>query len=247
MKWKEFTAKTVDEALTNAMLELNTTVDNLDYEVIVQQSSGFLGFFSKPAIIRVKEKLNIDVMAKEFIENLLNNMGVESEVVSTFNKEKAIIDINVKGEDMGIIIGKRGQTLDAIQYLTSLVINKRSDSYIKIKLDTENYRLRRKQTLENLARNISTKVKRTRKSVTLEPMNPYERRIIHSALQGDKFVETHSEGEDPYRKIVISNKKTYNNRNVKKSSYNKNYSNDYRKDYKKYKENKEKSISEKDS
>jgi spoIIIJ-associated protein len=149
---------------------------------------------------------------------------------------------------MGVLIGKRGQTLDSLQYLVSLVINRNAENYIKVKLDTENYRARRKETLENLARNIAYKVKRNRRSVILEPMNPYERRIIHSALQNDKLVETFSEGEEPYRKVVISYKKT--NRDYKPNKYSKekdkeyskNYSRDYKKDYEKYKESKAKNA-----
>ena len=239
MEWKEFTAKTVDEALTNAMLELKTTEDNLEYEIIEKDTSGFLGLFSKPATIRVKEKKDIEEIAKNFLEDMLSNMSVKAEVSTLYDQEKSTIDMNINGEDMGIVIGKRGQTLDAIQYLVSLVVNKNSDSYIKIKVDTENYRIRRKETVENLARNIASKVKRTKKSVALEPMNPYERRIIHSALQGDKFVETYSEGEDPYRKVIIASKKKSN---YNKKKYSKHYSEDYRKDYKEYKENKKKNM-----
>ena len=245
MEWKEFTAKTVDEALTHAMLDLKTTEDNLEIEIIEEESSGFLGLFGKPAIIRVREKTLVDDIGKDFLERLLDKMGVEAEVISTFDEENNLVDMNIKGEDMGIVIGKRGTTLDAIQYLTSLVINKNSENYTKVKLDTENYRSRRKETLENLARNIASKVKRTRKSVTLEPMNPYERRIIHSALQSDKNIDTFSVGDDPYRKVVISNKKKSNRSN--KNNYNENYSNDYRKDYKKYKESKKKQLSQKNS
>ena len=245
MEWKEFTAKTVDEALTHAMLDLKTTEDNLEIEIIEEESSGFLGLFGKPAIIRVREKTLVDDIGKDFLERLLDKMGVEAEVISTFDEENNLVDMNIKGEDMGIVIGKRGTTLDAIQYLTSLVINKNSENYTKVKLDTENYRSRRKETLENLARNIASKVKRTRKSVTLEPMNPYERRIIHSALQSDKNIDTFSVGDDPYRKVVISNKKRSNRSN--KNNYNENYSNDYRKDYKKYKESKKKQLSQKNS
>lgn len=245
MEWKEFTAKTVDEALTHAMLDLKTTEDNLEIEIIEEESSGFLGLFGKPAIIRVREKTLVDDIGKDFLERLLDKMGVEAEVISTFDEKNNLVDMNIKGEDMGIVIGKRGTTLDAIQYLTSLVINKNSENYTKVKLDTENYRSRRKETLENLARNIASKVKRTRKSVTLEPMNPYERRIIHSALQSDKNIDTFSVGDDPYRKVVISNKKRSNRSN--KNNYNENYSNDYRKDYKKYKESKKKQLSQKNS
>ncbi len=131
------------------------------------------------------------------------------------------------------LIGKRGQTLDSLQYLVSLVINKKSNSYVKVKLDTENYRERRKETLENLARNIAFKVKRTKRPVTLEPMNPYERRIIHSALQHDKFVETHSEGEEPYRKIVVTLKRNNRDYGNRRNSYSRDYN--YRRDYNNYK------------
>lgn len=153
-------------------------------------------------------------------------MGVEAEFEVQCNDLENRIDINIVGKDMGLLIGKRGQTLDSLQYLTSLVVNKESSTYCKVKLDTENYRARRKETLENLARNISSKVKKTRKPVELEPMNPYERRIIHSTLQYDKMVETYSEGEEPNRKVVVALKKgyrDYNNRNNGYKKYNRNY------------------------
>ena len=134
-------------------------------------------------------------------------MDIETEVTIDFDEENNNMNINLEGSEMGILIGKRGQTLDALQYLISLFVNKESESYIRVKLDTENYRARRKDTLENLAKNIAFKVKRSRRSVTLEPMNPYERRIIHSALQNDKYVATRSEGEEPYRKVVVYLKK----------------------------------------
>lgn len=263
MEWKEITAKTVDEALTNAMLELSTTIDNLEYEVIEKETSGFLGIFGKPAKIRYRLKMSTEYTAKKFLEDVFHAMGLNASCEVTFDTENSTIDINVDGDEMGVLIGKRGQTLDSLQYLISLVVNKNSEDYIKVKLDTENYRARRKETLENLAKNIAFKVKRTRKPVSLEPMNPYERRIIHSALQNDKFVETYSEGEEPYRKVVVNIKKTlrdtkYSNNkpnnsyskdgnkgynkpyNTSKSGYNKNYSTDYKKDYEKYKESKEK-------
>lgn len=251
MEWKEFVAKTVDEALTNAMLELETIVENLEYEVIEKETSGFLGMFGKPAKIRVREKLTVENKAKKFLSDIFVAMGIVAEVEAIYDEVNETIDINLNGEDMGVLIGKRGQTLDSLQYIVSLIINKNSDKYIKIKLDTENYRARRKETLENLAKNIAFKVKKTRKSVSLEPMNPYERRIIHSALQNDKFVETYSEGDEPYRKVVINIKKSnrdtrYNGKNNynrnNSSSNNKNYSRDYRKDYKDYKESKEKAA-----
>ena len=124
-----------------------------------------------------------------------------------YNDEEKSMDIELSGNEMGVLIGKRGQTLDSLQYLVSLVVNKESEEYIHVKVDTENYRQRRKETLENLAKNIAYKVKRTKRSVSLEPMNPYERRIIHSALQNDKYVTTHSEGEEPFRRVVVTLKR----------------------------------------
>ena len=134
-------------------------------------------------------------------------MNIEAVVNINFDKTENNMDIELSGDDMGILIGKRGATLDSLQYLSSLVANKESEEYIRVKIDTENYRERRKQTLENLAKNMAFKVKRTKRSVSLEPMNPYERRVIHSALQNDKFVTTHSEGEEPYRHVVVTMKK----------------------------------------
>ena len=133
-------------------------------------------------------------------------MDLDADVSSKYDKENGMLSIDIKGENMGVLIGKRGQTLDSLQYLVSLVVNKGIDGYIHVKADTENYRERRKKTLENLAKNIASKVKRNRSSVALEPMNPYERRIIHSALQGDRYVTTYSEGEEPYRKVIVTMK-----------------------------------------
>lgn len=218
MEWLEVTGKSVSEALTDALIKLETTSDNVEYEVIEKESSGFLGIFnSKPAKIRVKLKFSIVNLAKDFLEKVFRAMNVDAKLEINYDQENALIDINVLGEDMGVLIGKRGQTLDSLQYLVSLVVNKDSENYLKVKLDTENYRQRRKETLENLGKNIAYKVKRTRKPVSLEPMNPYERRIIHSVLQNDKFVETHSEGDEPYRRVVITLKKGVetNNRDYK--------------------------------
>ena len=142
-------------------------------------------------------------------------MDMVVDIKVTENKEENTMDIELAGEEMGVLIGKRGQTLDSLQYLVSLVVNKYSDEYIRVKIDTENYRERRKETLENLARNIAYKVKRTRKTVSLEPMNPYERRVIHSALQNDRYVTTHSEGEEPYRRVVVTLKDNHH-RNYRK-------------------------------
>ena len=140
---------------------------------------------------------------KKFLHDVLKTMGMEVEITSSIDQDGALC-IEMQGEHMGILIGKRGQTLDSLQYLTNRVANKMQDGYVRVKLDTENYRQRRKETLENLAKNIAYKVKRTKKPVSLEPMNPYERRIIHSALQADKYVSTHSEGEEPYRRVVVT-------------------------------------------
>lgn len=207
MEYKEFKAKSVEEAITNASMELGVASTDLDVEVIEKGSSGFLGLGSKPAIIKVKKKESFLDDIQGYLDNLFKAMDIEAQVKIDFDQENSVMDIDVSGPDMGILIGKRGQTLDALQYLISLFVNKKSDSYIRVKLDTENYRSRRKDTLENLAKNIAFKVKRTRRSFALEPMNPYERRIIHSALQNDKYVATRSEGEEPYRKVVVYLKK----------------------------------------
>ena len=202
MEWLTFEGKTLNEAITNASAELGIVSDELVYEVESEGSTGFLGLFSKPAVIKVQPKVSMEKRAFEFLDKLFKAMKVETEIkIST--DDAGNMDIELSGPDMGILIGKRGQTLDSIQYLTSLYVNKESDSYIRVKIDTENYRERRKETLETLAKNIAYKVKRTRKSVYLEPMNPYERRIIHSALQNDKYVCKKSEGDEPYRKVVV--------------------------------------------
>ena len=134
-------------------------------------------------------------------------MGMSVDIEASYNAEEGELLVSMAGDDMGILIGKRGQTLDSLQYLVSLVVNKETEGYLRVKLDTENYRERRKETLETLAKNISYKVKRTKRPVSLEPMNPYERRVIHSTLQNDKFVTTHSEGDEPYRHVVVTLKK----------------------------------------
>lgn len=247
MDWVEFTGKNVDDALTEALISMETTSDKVEWEVIEKESKGVLGLFSRPARIRVRVKqeekkeeevevavevkptvsLNQSVsldssiaeVGKAFVMKVLKEMHINAEVKVEL-KDGNQLDIDIVGEDMGVLIGKRGQTLDSLQYLTSLVVNKESSAYVKVKLDTENYRERRKETLENLARNIAYKVKRSKHSVSLEPMNPYERRIIHSALQYDKFVNTHSEGEEPYRRVVVTLK---NNNRDHNRHYNKNY------------------------
>ena len=232
-EWIEITAKTVDEALTEAALQLGTSSDKIEYEVIDHETKGILGMFSKEARIKAKLKDSIENNVKAFLTKVLKCMDIEATLDILFDEENSTVDINMRGEDMGVLIGKRGQTLDSLQYITSLVLNKDREDYIKVKIDTENYRERRKDTLVNLASNIAKKVKRTRKTVFLEPMNPYERRIIHSTLQNDKFVETHSEGEEPYRKVVVTLKKGVRdnrNRNFKNKKFDKGYE---KKDYKK--------------
>lgn len=279
MEFREFSAKTVDEAITKASLEFETFSENLEIEVISEGKSGFLGFGAKPAIIKVRKKeaseqLEIPVEeekkeeaaaqeipktarketvkeqkreavkepkkevkkevkrevkketeqpkeerkvverspeevaemkaeAEKFLGGVFKAMELEVEIKMDYKAEEGNLDIEFVGHDMGILIGKRGQTLDSLQYLTSLVVNKGRQGYVRVKLDTEDYRNRRKETLENLARSIAYKVRKTRKTVSLEPMNPYERRIIHSALQGNRYVETYSEGNEPYRHVVV--------------------------------------------
>ena len=309
MDYIEFSAKTVEDAITKACLELAVSSDRLEIQIISEGSSGFLGFGSKPAVIKVKKLLDEEEMAllelekekeaakeavktaekaaeetlneryseeaenvryaeeakpekpagkksknrknkkrqkadrkpdvareavkpvkkerkeepvpvrteeeiavmkadaKDFLEKVFAAMEIEAEFVFEYNETDGSLNIDFEGDDMGVLIGKRGQTLDSLQYLTSLVVNKNSKDHVRVKLDTEDYRKRRKETLENLAKNIASKVKKTGKSVVLEPMNPYERRIIHSAIQPNKYVETYSEGNEPYRHVVVTLKK----------------------------------------
>ena len=283
-------AKTLDDAITEASVQLGVTSDRLEYDVIEKGSAGFLGIGMKQAVIEAwrkeepeeekqdikeifseseilgelknerpvnekrekkekrqrdqkkedkkkevkKEEIKEEARAEEtteeaapvkeeknkpvevepqtvsavekFIQDTLGAMNMEVEISSGIDGDGALC-VNMKGEHMGILIGKRGQTLDSLQYLANRVANKHQEGYVRVKLDTENYRARREETLRHLAKNIAHKVKRTRRPVSLEPMNPYERRIIHSALQSDPYVTTHSEGEDPYRKVVVTLKK----------------------------------------
>lgn len=317
---KEYSAKSLEEALELASKETGIAVSELKYQKISE--NGFLGLFKSVKILvsipeakkeepvsvvspeKVEEKVEAEIeetvsekieepevniteevanvvaeetkpsvpvseadkIARDFVANVLTKMGLEAEVKATTDMAEETIYIDIEGPDMGALIGKRGQTLDSLQYLTSLVVNRAcQDVYLKVKIDTENYRARRKETLENLAKNISSKVRRTRRPVVLEPMNPYERRLIHSSLQNDKYVETHSEGEEPYRKVVVTLKKDaprdnryngnrggkygkndkYNNHSYnKKRNYPKykgkseDYSEDYKADYAAYLESK---------
>ncbi len=207
MDYKEFSAKTVDDAITEACKELSVTSDKLEWEVVNEGSAGFLGIGSKEAVIKAKVKSSVVDNAKAFLSEVFAAMNMTVVINVDYNNETREMNIDLAGDDMGVLIGKRGQTLDSVQYLTSLVVNKGEEEYIRVKVDTENYRKRRQDTLENLAKNIAFKVKRTKRAVSLEPMNPYERRIIHSALQNDKFVTTFSEGEEPFRHVVVTMKK----------------------------------------
>lgn len=269
-------AKTVDDAITEALIQLGVTSDRLEYEVIEKGSPGFLGIGMKQAVIEARRKpepepepepeeifvrperseiketkkeapvhkkkekaekkprkekefkeikeekkpeepvrgetvlaevQDVTIQAvEEFLKNTLTAMNMEVEIKSEIDSDGAL-SVNMSGEHMGILIGKRGQTLDALQYLANRVANKHQEGYVRVKLDTEDYRARREETLRHLAKNIAHKVKRTRRPVALEPMNPYERRIIHSSLQSDPYVTTHSEGEEPYRKVVVTLKR----------------------------------------
>lgn len=197
------TGKTVDEAIALALGELGITKDEAEIEVIEEGSRGFLGMFgAKDAVVKVKKKFDPERTAKNFLKEMFIAMGLIVNVETKLKDRQ--LEIKISGDDMGIIIGKRGQTLDAVQYLVNLVVNKGTAPYISVTLDTENYRERRKETLETLAFNLAKKVKHTGKNVVLEPMNPYERRIIHSALQNDRYVTTYSEGDEPYRNVVIT-------------------------------------------
>lgn len=207
MEFMEFSAKTVDDAITEALIAFGTTSDQIEYEVVEKGSSGFLGFNSKPAKIKARKKFTIEDAVKDFLTDVFRAMDMQVEILVNHEEENHVVEVELKGDDMGVLIGKRGQTLDSLQYLANLAVNKQSDTYVKVKLDTEDYRKRRRDTLENLAKNIAYKVKRTKRPVSLEPMNPFERRVIHSALQNDRYVSTHSEGDEPYRHVVVTLKR----------------------------------------
>lgn len=207
MDYIEVSAKTVDDAITEACQKFTVTSDKLEYEVIEEGKAGLLGIGAKPAVIKVRVKSSVEDKAKDFLKEVFAAMDLTVVVEVKYDEAESTMDVELSGDEMGILIGKRGQTLDSLQYLVSLVVNKDTENYIRVKVDTENYRKRRKETLENLAKNISYKVKRTKRPVSLEPMNPYERRIIHSALQNDKYVTTYSEGDEPFRHVVVVLKK----------------------------------------
>ena len=208
VEYIEVSAKTIDDALTEASIKLGTTSDKLEYEVIDKGSNGFLGIGSRDAVIKVKKaEASVEDEVREFLDSVFKAMKLEVTIDIKVDEDNRNVDVELNGPEMGVLIGKRGQTLDSLQYLTNLAINKQSENYYRVKIDTEDYRKRSRETLENLAKNISFKVKRTKRPVSLEPMNPFERRVIHSALQNDRFVETHSEGDEPYRHVVVTLKK----------------------------------------
>lgn len=207
MKVIEMTGRTVEEALKNALNELKVTEDKIELEVLDAGNKGFFNLIgARPAKIRVKVKRDYMYEAKTFIRDVLDHMGVRAEI--RVKEENNVVKVSLTGPDMGILIGYRGETLDSLQYLISLVVNKGHEmEYKRVILDTENYRIKREETLKRLARRIAEKVRRTGRPVKLEPMNPYERRIIHSALQNDFYVNTYSEGEEPFRRVVVDLKK----------------------------------------
>ena len=207
MDFIEVSAKTYDEAVTDALVKLGATSDQVEIEVLEKGSTGFLGIGAKPVKIKVTKKFTVDGYLKKFLGDIFRAMNMEVEIIIQLDEASRNIDVELKGDEMGVLIGKRGQTLDSLQLLANNAVHKNFETYYKVKLDTENYRVRRKETLENLAKNIAYKVKRTKRAVSLEPMNPFERRVIHSALQNDRYVTTHSEGEEPFRHVVVTLKR----------------------------------------
>ncbi len=195
--------KTVDDALYEALKARHASRDEVEVTIIDEGAKGFLGMFgAKDAVIQVVKKFNPEKIAVTFLKEMFQAMKMNVSIETSLKEKQLAIELS--GDEMGVLIGKRGQTLDSIQYLVSLVVNKGNSPYVSILLDTENYRQRRKETLESLAYNLAKKVKQTKRNVVLEPMNPYERRIIHSTLQNDRYVTTYSEGEEPYRNVVIT-------------------------------------------
>lgn len=207
MDFIEIKAKSVEDAKTEALLRFGVTSDKLEFEVVDEGSNGFLGIGARPAVIKARKKFCLEDVAADFLKDVFEAMEMEVTIRVEVNEEEKTVNVELLGDDMGVLIGKRGQTLDSLQYLTGLVVNKETEEYYRVKVDTENYRERRQETLEKLAKNIAAKVKRTRRAVSLEPMNPYERRVIHSTLQNDRYVTTRSDGEEPYRHVIVSLKK----------------------------------------
>ncbi len=202
MKSIEMVGKTVEDATNSALNELNVKIEDVDVEVLEEGSKGFLGMGSKDAKVRVTVKCTPGAKAAEFLSQLFKAWGIDVKVTTELDGD--ILKVKLEGDDMGMVIGKRGETLDALQHLTSLNVNVGDGDFVKVSLDTEGYREKRVKTLENLASKLASKVARTRHNVTLEPMNSYERRIIHASLQNNEFVTTYSVGQSPNRKVVIA-------------------------------------------
>ena len=207
MKSIEMRGKTVDEAIKKALEELKVNKEQVEIEIIEKGSKGFLNLIgTKDAIVKITVKKNHEAEAKEFLSKILKKMKIEAEVQTVDQGET--LNVNIIGDNMGILIGYRGETLDSLQYLVSLVVNRDNDEkYKRVILDTQNYRAKREETLRRLAMKVAKKVKIYNKSIKLEPMNPYERRIIHASLQEDNYVRTHSEGDEPYRRVVVELKR----------------------------------------
>jgi len=199
------TAKTVDEAVNLALEELNVEKEDVTIEVLEEPSKGLFGLIgTKEAKVRVTPTNDPVEIAHDFLELIFSKMDIKGKIRAEKNGRDLLVNIeDISSSDMGILIGKRGGTLDSLQYILSLVINKNREKYVRVLLDTENYRQKREETLIRLAKKMASKVKSMKKTVRLEPMNPYERRIIHSALQNDSSIVTYSEGEEPYRRVVI--------------------------------------------
>lgn len=198
--------KTVESAIEEALLELNIDKEDAEIQILDEGSKGLFGLIGgRNALVRVRKKIDYDKIVKDFMEPIFDALGVNGELEVTVEDDN--INVKVLADDIGILIGRRGETLDALQYLMGLVINKSSDKFIRVIFDVGNYREKREETLEKLAKKLAGKVVRTRKSMTLEPMNPYERRIIHATLQNYKNVETYSIGDEPNRKVVIRYKR----------------------------------------
>ena len=204
MEYIEISAKTVDEAITEALVKLGTTSDRIEYEIVEKGNNGFLGIGRKDAVIKVRKKYSVNDDIKDFLNKVFEAMDLKVEIVMTAEENSNVINVDLKGDDMGVLIGKRGQTLDSLQYLTNLAAGKSFRHHYFVMLDVENYRERRQDTLEALAHRLAGKARRTGEPVKLEPMPAGERRIIHLALQDDPSVSTESEGEAPYRYVVIS-------------------------------------------
>ena len=217
----EKSGKTIDEAVESALLELGANKDDVTIEVINEGKRGILGIGAENAVVRVIMQISKNDIAESYVKNIMDKLGINAEVKSEYDDETVSIEVIGESEEVGRIIGRRGDTLDALQYLTSLVVNKGEKNYIRVNLDTEKYREKREETLRKLAKRMASTVMKTRKSVTLEPMNPNERRIIHSTLQEYRNVNTYSTGEEPNRCIVITTKKKeYGSDYVSKYRYN---------------------------